>query len=520
MPFSALIRLARRIFRAPATQPISKPAFKPTLEALDLRAMPALFTWTDATGDNQYSDPYNWGDTAGVLSIPGPGDDILFPNFAGANGPGGQSGGATGAGGPSGGSADCYGMQSNSGGPFNSITLTAGYTGTVTVTGPVQTDALYLNNGTIDQPAGSGSDMTVLGGATTNDYTWWLNPGWNGGSDFYWTGGTLNSTSNLANINISGSSTIATIAPGNAGTLTTGDNVNLNNGAVATLSAGTLTLANGASLTLNGNSSFVVDPGEENTATLNEFGAAAPPPIVVTTTNSVTIKSGQNNTIGPVAVSGGTFTLQSQASVVIVGQLQNGPTFWQSSGKTILGAGSNLGLQQDDSGNMVVSGGTLMRQTASDGDSSLPTSADIGGNLTVTGGDIYVETPGASGVAIANNGFGTLYVLGNVTWTGGTYHPIVMGVAQDGMVGNATAPSDKWSATKTFTIGIFVTIDPIVLDSDYGYTGAPYGDGIWLVLRGGGGIIGNPNAVGLDAPWSITTGGVAPVTLWYLNYQA
>jgi hypothetical protein len=57
MPFSALIRLAQRIFRAPVTRPISRSAFKPSLEALDLRAMPALFTWTDATGDNQYSDP-------------------------------------------------------------------------------------------------------------------------------------------------------------------------------------------------------------------------------------------------------------------------------------------------------------------------------------------------------------------------------------------------------------------------------------------------------------------------------
>ena len=144
MPFSALSRLVRRLFRGPITRPISKPAFKPSLEALDLRAMPALFTWTDATGDNQYSDPYNWGNTAGVLSIPGPRDDILFTNVAGAGGSGGlSSGGATGAGGPTGGSADCYGMQSNSGGPFNSITLTAGYTGTVTVTGPVQTLALY-----------------------------------------------------------------------------------------------------------------------------------------------------------------------------------------------------------------------------------------------------------------------------------------------------------------------------------------------------------------------------------------
>ena len=61
--------------------------------------MPALFTWTDAYGDNQFSDPYDWSNTSGVLTTPGAGDDILFTNFAGAGGSGGpSSGGATGAG--------------------------------------------------------------------------------------------------------------------------------------------------------------------------------------------------------------------------------------------------------------------------------------------------------------------------------------------------------------------------------------------------------------------------------------
>ncbi len=501
MPISALIRLARRIFRAPATQPISKPAFKPTLEALDLRAMPALFTWTDATGDNQYSDPYNWGDTAGVLSIPGPGDDILFPNFAGANGPGGQSGGATGAGGPSGGSADCYGMQSNSGGPFNSITLTAGYTGTVTVTGPVQTDALYLNNGTIDQPAGSGSDMTVLGGATTNDYTWWLNPGWNGGSDFYWTGGTLNSTSNLANINISGSSTIATIAPTNAGTVTTGDNINLNNGAVATLLAGTVNLANSANVNIDTTSSFEVDPGEDNVASVGVALGGPGNSTQITNKNWLEVRSGTFIT-RPIYVQGGTFTLKPDTYADVWGEIggQGGPSYKQTSGVTYLGDGSTLRVENS----ALFTGGKLSTLSSSATQSA---DATIIGNVTDTGADVTI----CDGV-LAGHCYGTLFVDGNVNWTGGSYRPVIDGTMQDG-------ESDLWEASGTFTIGGAATLAPCAIDCA-GNTIFPYESGwTWLVIQGDLGIIAANNTPAIVGPWVNAQGPGNPPLRWYIQSQ-
>ena len=509
MPVSALIRLARRIFRVPVTQPISKPAFKPTLEALDLRAMPALFTWTDATGDNQYSDPYNWGDTAGVLSIPGPGDDILFPNFAGANGPGGQSGGATGASGPSGGSADCYGMQSSSGGPFNSITLTAGYTGTVTVTGPVQTDALYLNNGTIDQPAGSGSDMTVLGGATTNDYTWWLNPGWNGGSDFYWTGGTLNSTSNLANINISGSSTIATIAPANAGTVTTGDTINLNDGAVATMLAGTLSQANGGNLNINANSGFIVAPGPGKISYSEDLEFYEGNYTNIAANAWLTVESGTFAT-RPIMVSGGVFTLWGDTTARVKGEIKGtaDASYMQTAGATYLTGGSTLWVHNT----ALFTGGQLstLTTTGTDGlTSTMSSTATIKGNLTNTGADVTI---GDEDGTFEGHVYGMLLVFGNVNWTGGTYRPVLNGDFNNGH-------ADTWFASGTFTIGGTATIAPVAIDGEGNPIQFPPLESgwKWLVIMSLGGITANNNSPAITGPWVIVPSASKPPLLWYLQ---
>jgi hypothetical protein len=483
MPFSTLSRLVRRLFGAPTTRPITKPAFKPSLEALDLRAMPALFTWTDATGDNQYSDPYNWANTAGVLSIPGPRDDILFTNFAGANGPGGQSGGLTGAGGPTGGSADCYGMQSDPGGPFNSITLTAGYTGTVTVTGPVQTDALYLNNGTIDQPAGAGSDITVLGGATPNDTTWWLNPGWEGGSDFNWTGGTLDSTNSGATLHISGSNTIAMIAPQNAGAVSTGDTISVEQAATANFMGGTVTFTGGLGISISGHSTVNVmattqQPGVGKTT----FGVSEQDgvqyinnidgyyrvngPVAANSEMPIYLRRGELSITG-----GATATFQGQTSWSIYGlQVPTGSVYNQR-GKVQIETGSTLVPENG----MVQMGGVLQINVIG----AKGGNAKLKGNLWVNGGMVsFVYSRALNGVPGAAEA--TFTVDGEVSWSGGVYMPTV----------DRQQPGDasKWIVRGTMTITGSAALRPIFINRA---NAAPPGNR-WLVIYADGGIDGMP----------------------------
>ncbi len=450
MPFSALSRLVRRLFRSPTTRPISKPAFKPSLEALDLRAMPALFTWTDATGDNQFSDPYNWGNTAGVLSIPGPGDDILFPNFAGAGGPGGQSGGTTGAGGPSGGSADCYGMQSSSGGPFNSITLTAGYTGTVTVTGPVQTNALYLNNGTIDQPAGAGSDITVLGGATPNDNTWWLNPGWDGGSDFYWTGGTLDSTNSGATLHITGSSTIAVIAPQNAGSQSTGDTLSFEGGATAYFLPGNVNFTGGDGIDIAEGSSVEDMPTPKAVVTKSEVNKTDTN-LQIKDLGSYTVTGpGSATSDLPITIPTGILSVVSNATATFQGDIfVNGMaplslgSVVNSGGTVIIESGSTLEAEQ---GMTQASGMLRLNITQNEG------VATLDGDLLVGGGTVqftYVQVP-LDGPK--SNLKAKFVVTGDVIWSGGTYIPwIDVGHPGDG---------SRWIVKGSMTTTSNATIAP------------------------------------------------------------
>jgi hypothetical protein len=451
MPFSALSRLVHRLFWAPTTRPIIRSAFKPTLEALDQRTMPALFTWTDATGDNQFSDPYNWADTAGVLSIPGPGDDVLITNFAGGSG-GPSTGGGTGAGGPSGGSADCYGMQSDPGGPFNSITITAGYTGTVTVTGPVQTDALYLNNGTIDQPAGSGSDITVLGGATLNDNTWWLNPGWDGGSDFYWTGGTLDSTNSGATLHISGAGTTGVINPVNAGAISTGDTLSIENGASATFQPGTLTFTGGTGLVVNANCLATIEAtGPDVTFSSGTAGVNAPPKNWIQA-GGKNIVNGAGTWDGanlPLENDGGTFRVRGGATASftgVVGPAGQTGSYRQTgaTGLTLIENGSTI---QVASG-MYLAAGKLATFATTETEYRQPT-ATLVGNLTDTGADIVISDDDYNAAGVQGHQYGTFKVTGNVVWSGGVYRPflgaVVMGDTVHGI-------ADFWKINGTLTV--------------------------------------------------------------------
>ncbi len=314
-------------------------------------------------------------------------------------------------------------MQSDPSGPFNSITITAGYTGTVTVTGPVQTDALYLNNGTIDQPAGSGSDITVLGGATLNDNTWWLNPGWDGGSDFNWTGGTLDSTNSGATLHISGAGTTGVINPVNAGAISTGDTLSIENGASATFQPGTLTFTGGTGLVVTSNCLAMVDPtGPDVTFSANTAGVGAPKNWIQAggkiTVNGTGTWNGANV---PLQNDGGTFTVQGGATASFVGAV--GPADQAASyrqtgttGLTLIQNGSTI---QVASG-MYLSAGKLATIATN---STTQANAKVDGDLTDVGADIVISDNAYNPAGVTTHQYATFEVTGNVRWSGGTFRP-------------------------------------------------------------------------------------------------
>jgi hypothetical protein len=420
--------------------------------------MPALFTWTDAYGDNQFSDPYDWSNTSGVLTIPGAGDDILFTNFAGAGGSGGpSSGGATGAGGPSGGSpGDCEGMVSDPNGPFNSIFVTTGYTGTITLAGPVQTLALCLESGTIDQPLPSGgSDITVLGGEVPNEYTGLLFPQL-GGADFNWTGGTLNSTDSGATLHITGSSTTAVINPQGAGFQSTGDTISLENGSAGNFLPGTLTFTGGSTgLVVNANCLATI----EATGTTEAAGATVTFSIGTASTGSPLnwIKAGGNITVNgaatwdgakvPLENDGGTFTVQGGATAAFtgaVGPADQAASYRQTgtTGLTLIQNGSSIEVANS----MYLAAGKLSTFATTNGAQPVAT---LDGDLTDAGADIVISDNAYNAAGVIGHQYGTFEVTGNVRWSGGVYRPY-LGIVGIGIFEQTIA--DYWQIDGSLTV--------------------------------------------------------------------
>jgi hypothetical protein len=52
---------------------------RPSVEALEARISPATLTWNGQTGDNQWSNKFNWDMVAGVFRVPLPRDDVRIP---------------------------------------------------------------------------------------------------------------------------------------------------------------------------------------------------------------------------------------------------------------------------------------------------------------------------------------------------------------------------------------------------------------------------------------------------------
>jgi hypothetical protein len=115
-------------------------------------------------------------------------------------------------------------------GDFDAVNVNPGYTGDIILNGDLTVAMFYQGDGTIDQPLGSGSEITIT--------QWWG-----------WEGGTLNSTQTASTVTFDGSlypgMAMANIAPAGYGTVTTGSTLNLINGATVTFYPGTIDFVGG-----------------------------------------------------------------------------------------------------------------------------------------------------------------------------------------------------------------------------------------------------------------------------------
>jgi hypothetical protein len=320
------------------------------------------------------------------------------------------------------------------------------HAGTLSLGAAVTAGVFNLSGGEVDQP-NAGADLTVQGGG----------PGWSGDS-FTWTGGTLNNTTNLANVTITGSTTTGAIAPTNGGTVNLGSNFTLSSGARATMAAGTIDLTN-SDLTFDvlASCSFNVDPRPGLSAVIASTFSTN---FQVRTGAAWTLLSGDWTFQGDVR-NAGTFTLGAGTLAAIEGtnnpnDPDNRYSYLQSAGATSFYGSSTL-LTNEGKGVKITAGILATKEAStdrSDHDSSALIATD---ELLVTGGDIYI------GYGFSHLFFGTLSVSGDVLWIGGPYHPCVRSYA-NGSVGD----SDLWDVGGQFELGnnFTPTITPIVADAE------------------------------------------------------
>lgn len=386
--------------------------------------MPALFAWNGSVSTD-FDNPANWW-SGTPNTIPGAGDDILYdpvPTGQGSISPA------------------CENVHGAAGGAYRSVTLNNSYSGTVTLSSAFTTEELYLYNGALSQPVG-GTDITVT-------------------AQFTWTGGILNSSSNLATVSITSANPMlpaaALIDPG-GGTLNLGSNISLVSEAHLTTGAGTINVTNDEqTIDVGEYCSFNVNPG----AGLSSIIAGLSKHLVIRATGQYTLQAGADWDYSGDVTNYGTFIVKEEAFARIAGVPGN-PYAYSQSGTSSFGATYLYGSSMLSTGGeygVRISGGKLATMYASTERGANDCSADILTlQLAITGGDIYI---GYGGAHLA---FGTLTCHADVSWTGGTYHPGLRSYAGEGNSGE----SDVWYATRTFYASGEggAAFDPILVDAD------------------------------------------------------
>lgn len=281
-------------------------------------------------------------------------------------------------------------------GDFDAINVNPGYTGTITLNGDLTVAMFYQGDGTIDQPLGSGSEITIT--------QWWG-----------WEGGTLNSTSTASSVTFDGSlypgMASATIAPANAGTVYLGSTLNFVGGAVATFLDGTIDAINDPDVNLCQAQVAVTVQSNVNwtgircinlTQAQDSFVVTGPG----TFGNAMFPVQMYNNNGAVVIQGGGTVILGGQ---VTIGALTYGSYYQLGTGALTIESGSMI---KTSHGVQIAAGVIATKYNANLPNTVAGQTATIDGPLYGTGGKLTICVLGVP------KNYGTLSVLGSVSFEG------------------------------------------------------------------------------------------------------
>ncbi len=289
-------------------------------------------------------------------------------------------------------------------GPYTSVQLVNGYTGTVTHTTSMWLNTLVMEGGTLN-PSASDKDVTVS-------------------QAFTWTGGVLNSSNNPSNLFVRG---VGVIAPAAAGVVTTNDTLHFigapNAPASTTMFPGTLAFgAVGGGMIIGG---FA-------TLTAKTFTAGQVLGVNKDLNGAQKIQilaGGTLGIIGPGTINydlwmsnAGTLDLSRSATVNLKGVVNPAPQNPTNYGQL---AGGQLNIENGSVltavNTFAINGGTITLKT----NANLPANqqaATMSGLLLFAGGTINFAPPITIGTAVT---YGTFVVNGDVYWSNATYAPNV-----------------------------------------------------------------------------------------------
>jgi hypothetical protein len=371
----------------------SSSAFRPRVEVLESREVPASFNWTGQGLDGHFDTAANWklmaiGEWEVPHDVPWAGDSLLFtPYFGNSRN-----------------CVDMHGASDGDGsGAYGSVTLSATYAATVTLATAFSTRGFTLEGGTINLPVGD--EITV-------------------NSTFSWTGGVLNSLENDTAVNILGGGSIT--LPTN-GTLNCGSSLYFGSFSgqpvTTTVSgAGTLNFTAGSPITIDANSTV-------NVATQAGAEAKFDGPLGSYDDGKAKIELKTN---GSLTVSGaGTWDSKKRTFVNNGGllEIKDGATARFGLGG-LLGPPPGTPLKTDilqNTGTIKIHSGSTLESTwgamVVNGGFLFPVISIGGGFCTIDCDQLNVA--GDTIIRILNN-YGTLWVTGgDFYWTGGKFQPSV-----------------------------------------------------------------------------------------------
>ncbi len=480
----------QRLFRSSGRRPttaFNRSRFRPSVEALEAREVPALFTWVGSGfgAGADFDTPANWTYNGGgtATRLPAAGDDLAFISS--------MSGNANNVHGPA-------------SGAYNSVSLNGAYTSTITLIGGFTTASLTLDaaGAAISQPIASGgysnTDIRVT-------------------SSFNWTNGTLNSSANLSNLILDGATALIApraimdmwnpMSPPIPGKVTTGDLLKLVNGALLTENPGEVDFANGAGMDIGDSCTATMAPTVQ--ATVSHKDVSHKGGMITVQQGGALTVTGQGDILNLAVyddelpmVNFGYVVIRNASNMSVtvtqpaVGNPQ--PAYYQytdpTGATTSIENGSQLTAlsvanNETSRGLVWIDGGDFHTYRPNLNDTL--NNAKVDGNMKVTR-----DTTVRVGInANVNKPFNRLQVLGTVDWQGGTYVPRV----------DNSGLASLWQSNGAFTVAAGVSITPIQLST-------PLVNQTFKIIQGSSVTGPTPSVQG----WTVLIN--SPTTEWNIKY--